>query len=294
MRLRQATYDSQKGISFFHGRRHKFSFIFVPVVILFLFLIVGVFGSWLTPYSAADTDLTARLQPGFWEGNWSHPLGTDTLGRDVLTRILAGGRMTLAFSLLSMFFAGSVGTLLGLIAGYFGSWVDLVIMRIVDMALSVPFILLAMVLTLAMGVGFVNLVIVISLLLWAGYARQVRAETLSIKERDYVAFARIAGVSNRRIIATHIFPNLVHVVIVLTTLQVGHVILMESALSFLGVGIPPPTPVWGQMVAEGRQVLNTAWWVALFPGSAIAIVVLSLNLVGDWLRDRLDPKLERV
>lgn len=273
---------------------HRPGFIYIPMFILFLFVFVGVFGPWLAPHSTTDVDLSNRNEAGFWDGNWSNPLGTDSLGRDIFSRIIVGTRTTLEFCVLAIAIAGTVGTLLGLVAGYFGSWVDVVIMRLVDLALSVPFILLAMVFTVALGASFMNLVIVIALLLWAGYARQVRAEVLTLKERDFVALAKVAGVSTPRIIARHIFPNLTHLIIVLATLQVGYVILIEAALSFLGVGIPPPEPVWGTMVAEGRILLNTAWWVATFPGIAIGLVVLSLNLLGDWLRDKLDPRLRQV
>jgi peptide/nickel transport system permease protein len=265
--------------------------IIIPMVILFLFVFMGCFGPLLAPYSPTQGNLAERYQPGFWEGNWAHPFGTDSLGRDVFSRVIAGTRTTLSFCLLAVFLAGALGTILGLAAGYFGSWVDMLIMRLVDVALSVPYILLAMVLAVVLGAGFMNLVLVISLLLWAGYARQVRAETVSLKERDFVALARIAGVSSPGIIIRHILPNLTHTLIVLATLQVGYVILLEAALSFLGVGIPPPQPVWGTMVSEGRGVLNTAWWAATFPGLAIGAVVLSLNLLGDWLSDWLNPRL---
>ncbi|MBL7120186.1 MAG: ABC transporter permease [Dehalococcoidia bacterium] len=289
-----ALLDRVKLKRFLPSKKRRPGYIVIPMAILALFLFVGAFGPMLAPHSPTDMKLSIKYDAGFWDGNWSYPLGTDQMGRDVLSRIIVGARTTLTFCLLAIAFAGTVGTLLGLIAGYFGSWVDMMIMRIVDLAMSVPFILLAMVLTIALGQSFMNLVIVISLLLWAGYARQVRAETLSIKERDFVAFAKVSGVSSPRIVATHVFPNLLHVVVVLATLQVGYVILMEAALSYLGVGIPPPEPVWGTMVADGKNVLNTAWWVSAFPGIAIGAVVLSLNLFGDWLRDKLDPRLRQV
>jgi len=276
------------------GKRRRLSLIVIPAFILAVFVIVGIFGPWMTPHDPNEQDITMRYEPGFWAGDWSHPMGTDALGRDVFSRVIEGTRTTLTFSALAIALAGLVGTVLGLMAGYFGSWVDVVVMRLVDVALSVPFILLAMVLTVALGPGFANLVIVIAFLLWAGYARQIRGETLSIKNRDFVALAKVSGVSAPRIIIRHIFPNVRHTIIVLATLQVGYVILLEAALSFLGVGIPPPTPVWGTMVSDGRTVLNSAWWVATFPGIAISLVVLSLNLFGDWLRDKLDPKLRQV
>ncbi|MFC1999493.1 ABC transporter permease [Chloroflexota bacterium] len=276
------------------SRKRRPSIIIIPIVILSIFIFVGIFGPLLAPHPPDVADLSMSYEPGFWAGDWSHLLGTDEMGRDILSRLIVGCRTTLTFSILAITVGGIIGTLLGLISGYFGSWVDAIIMRLVDVALSVPFILLAMAFTVVFGVGFINLVFIISLLLWSAYARQVRAATLSIKERDFVAFAKVSGISTPRIIATHVFPNLTHIILVVATLQVGYVILIEAALSFLGLGIPPPTPVWGSMVAEGRSVLNIAWWVSTFPGIAIGAVVLSLNLFGDWLRDTLDPRLRQV
>jgi peptide/nickel transport system permease protein len=278
------------------GKKRRPPYIIIPIVILSLFLFMGVFGPLMAPHSPTDVELGIRLQPGIWsgEGDWSYPLGTDHLGRDIFSRILAGARVTLTFSMLAIALAGVIGTSLGLIAGYFGRWVDVIVMRLVDLAMSIPFVLLVMILAAAFGAGFTNLVLVVSVLLWAGYARQVRAEVLSLKERDYVAFAKVAGVSTPRILLRHILPNLTHTVVVLATLQVGYVILVEAALSFLGVGIPAPAAVWGSMVADGKAVMNSAWWVATFPGLAIGSVVLSLNLFGDWLRDKLDPRLRQV
>jgi peptide/nickel transport system permease protein len=189
---------------------------------------------------------------------------------------------------------GALGTALGLISGYFGGWVDSVLMRLVDISLSLPTILLALVLVAAVGPSFGTVIGVLVVLLWARYARLVRGETLAIKERDFIARARVAGASHARIMARYIFPNVVNSLIVLATLQVGYVILLESALSFLGAGLPRPTPAWGLMIADGRELIVTAWWVSMFPGLAIMLTVLALNLLGDWLRDHFDPKLRHV
>jgi peptide/nickel transport system permease protein len=202
--------------------------------------------------------------------------------------------VSLVVSLIAILVGGAIGTGLGLISGYFGRWVDSLIMRLVDISLSLPTILLALVLVAAVGPSFGTVIIVLVVLLWARYARLVRAETLAMKERDFIARARVAGASHVRIMLRYIFPNVVNSLVVLATLQVGYVILLESALSFLGAGLPRPTPAWGLMIADGRELIVTAWWVSMFPGLAIMLTVLSLNLLGDWLRDHLDPKLRHV
>jgi peptide/nickel transport system permease protein len=227
-------------------------------------------------------------------GSIEYPLGTDKVGRDVLSRIIYGARVSLRISLEAIIISGVVGTTLGLLAGYFGGKVDALIMRLVDISLGLPIILVALVFVAALGPSFKTVIAVITVLLWARYARQVRGETLSIKERDFVARARVAGASSFRIMFRYLLPNVVNSLIVLATLQVGFVILLESSLSFLGAGIPRPTPAWGLMVADGRELIVTAWWISMFPGIAIMLTVLSLNLMGDWLRDRLDPKLQNV
>jgi peptide/nickel transport system permease protein len=216
------------------------------------------------------------------------------MGRDILSRIIHGARISLVVSLVAIFVSGSIGTVLGLISGYFGGRLDTVIMRLVDVSLALPTILLALVLVAAVGSSFGTVIAVITVILWARYARQVRGETLSLKTQDFIARARVSGASHVRIMVRYIFPNVVNTLVVLATLQVGAVILLESTLSFLGAGIPRPTPAWGVMIADGRELIVTAWWVALFPGLAIMLTVLSLNLLGDWLRDHLDPKLKHV
>ncbi len=269
----------------------------VPAAILLLFLVIpAVFAPYVAPHDPLKGSLSKRLKPPAWAqgGSIEYPLGTDKMGRDILSRIIYGARISLVVSLMAIFVGGSIGTALGLIAGYFGGKFDAVIMRLVDISLSLPTILLALVLVSAVGPSFSTVITVIAVILWARYARQARGETLSVKEQDFIARARVAGASHLRIMLRYIFPNIVNSLIVIATLQVGAVILLEASLSFLGVGIPRPTPAWGVMVADGRELIVTAWWVSMFPGFAIMLTVLALNLFGDWLRDHLDPKLKQV
>ena len=265
-------------------------------ILLFLLVLPGFFAPYLAPHSPIRGSLRARLTPPMWVqgGTITHPLGTDKVGRDILSRIIYGARISLAVSIVAILVSGAVGTALGLMAGYFGGRLDALIMRLVDISLGLPVILLALVFVAAVGASFGTVVGVTAVLLWARYARQVRGETLSIRERDFVARARVAGASHFRIMLRYIFPNVVNTLTVLATLQIGAVILLESALSFLGAGIPRPTPTWGSMIADGRDLIVVAWWIAMFPGLAIMLTVLSLNLLGDWLRDHLDPKLRNV
>ena len=279
----------------------------IPITIMLVVLVLpAIFANWVAPHHPRIGSLSNRLVPPAWvdaqgegifatpAGSWTHPLGTDKQGRDILTRIIYGARVSLMVAVISITLAGITGTILGLMAGYFGGNVDHLIMRLVDIALSIPAILLALVLAVALGPSFQTVIIVIVSIFWSRYARLVRGETLSLKHQDFVARARVAGASNTRIIARHIFPNLVNTIIVLATLEVGQVILLEATLRFLGAGLPRPTPAWGLMVASGRELIVTAWWVAAFPGLAIVLAVLSMNLFGDWLRDRLDPKLRNL
>ena len=280
-----------------HAMRQARRLPLVPLFILtFLLVIPAVFATVVAPHDPLKGSLSKRLRAPVWQegGSIEYPLGTDKLGRDILSRIIYGARVSLAVSAVAIFVGGIVGTSLGLISGYFGGRVDGLLMRLVDISLSLPTILLALVLVAAVGPSFGTVITVLVILLWARYARLVRGETLSIKERDFIARARVAGASHTRIMARYILPNVVNSLIVLATLQVGYVILLESALSFLGAGLPRPTPAWGLMVADGRELIVSAWWVSMFPGLAIMLTVLALNLLGDWLRDRLDPKLRNV
>ena len=236
-------------------------------------------------------ETVVRLNQG---GSWEYPLGTDKQGRDVLSRIIYGSRVSLTVSCLAIVLGGFLGTALGMIAAFRGGLTDAIVMRVVDIKLAFPSILLALTLVSAIGSGFSTVIIVIALLLWARYARIVRGDALAIKQRDFIDRARVSGASNLRIMLHHIFPNVMNTVVVLATLEVGHVIILESTLSFLGAGIPAPTPAWGVMAADGRELITSAWWIFLFPCLAIVLTVLSMNLLGDWLRDRLDPKLRNV
>jgi peptide/nickel transport system permease protein len=267
-----------------------------PGVILGVLVITAVFAPWLAPQSPTAGDITAKLIPPMWmEGaDTAHPLGTDRFGRDVLSRIIYGSRISLLVSLIAIGVAGTVGTLIGLVSGYRGGLTDVLLMRLTDIALSLPLILIAVVLVAVSEPSFRNVILVIALLLWPRFARQIRGETLAIKEQDFVALAVVAGRSTPWIISRHIFPNVVPTLLVISTLQVGYVILLEGTLSFLGVGVPPPNPAWGLMIADGRGFLATAWWISLFPGLAMLLTVLAVNLMGDWLRDHLDPKLRQV
>src|SRR5437879_5808725 len=268
----------------------------VPGSILALLVFTAVFAAYLAPQSPTAGDITQKLIPPVWmeRGDWEHPLGTDRFGRDVLSRIIYGSRISLLVSLIAIGVAGTFGPLLGLFSGYRGGLTDTILMRLTDIALSLPLILIAVVLVAVSEPSFGNVVLVIALLLWPRFARQVRGETLGIKEQDFVALAVVAGRSSAWIIARHILPNVTPTLLVISTLQVGYVILLEGTLSFLGVGVPPPNPAWGLMIADGRGFLATAWWISLFPGLAMLLTVLAVNLMGDWLRDHLDPKLRQL
>src|SRR5688572_18169179 len=269
----------------------------VALTLLVLFLVgPALLAPLVAPHDPLKGSLSKRLKPPVWDerGSSTHLLGTDKLGRDILSRMIYGARVSLTVSMVAIFVGGIIGTGLGLMSGYFGGKVDSLLMRLVDISLSLPTILLALVLVAAVGPSFGTVLTVLVVLLWARYARLVRGETLGIKERDFIARARVAGASHVRIMLKYLFPNVINSLIVLATLQVGYVILLESALSFLGAGLPRPTPAWGLMVADGRELIVSAWWVSMFPGLAIMLTVLSLNLLGDWLRDHLDPKLRNV
>jgi peptide/nickel transport system permease protein len=268
----------------------------IPGAILLALVLTAVCAPYLAPHSPTEGDITRKLIPPVWmeRGDWEHPLGTDRFGRDVLSRIIYGSQISLVVSLIAIGLAGTVGTLLGLISGYRGGLIDAVLMRLTDIGLSLPTILIAVVLVAVSEPSFGNVILVVALLLWPRFARQIRGETLAIKEQDFVALAVVAGRSSAWIIRRHIFPNVVPTLLVISTLQVGYVILLEGTLSFLGVGVPPPNPAWGLMIADGRGFLATAWWISLFPGLAMIATVLAVNLTGDWLRDHLDPKLRQL
>lgn len=267
--------------------------VWLALAFIILFILVALAAPWITPYDPLAGSLRARLDPPVWQegGSWAHVLGTDRLGRDILSRIMAGARISLAVCALVIAIAGSVGTAIGILSGYYGGWLDRVLMRLVDLALSFPVILLALLIGAISGPSFGNIILVISLVLWSQYARMARGETLKVRKEDYVDLARTSGMGDLYIIMRHVLPNIAPPLIVVATLQVGVVIVLESSLSFLGVGVPPPNPSWGSMVADGRSYITSAWWLCMLPGLAILFVVMSVNIVGDALADRINPAL---
>jgi len=268
----------------------------IPILIIAVMVIMALFAPMLAPYSPIDQTLPDKLLPPVWVegGSMKYILGTDGFGRDMLSRLIYGARVSLIVALLALTAGGGVGLLIGIVAGYVGGALDSLLMRLVDAAFTFPAILFALLLAVTMGQGLGTLVIAISLLLWASFARVIRGEVLSLKQRDFIALAKVRGCSSLRIMLTHVLPNVMNTFMVLVTLNIGVVIVAEASLSFLGAGIPPPTPTWGLMISEGRGRIASAWWVSLIPGVAITLLVLSVNLFGDWLRDRLDPRLRQV
>ena len=264
--------------------------------IIVAFVVVALLAPLLSPADPYEQSLRNRFRPPVWEerGAWAHPLGTDRLGRDLFSRILWGARVSLAAGVVTVLVASAFGAAVGLVAGYYGGRVDAMLMRITDATMAFPVILLALILAVTAGPSFANVVLAIAVILWARYARVIRGQVLTLMHLDFIAQARLAGAGASRIITRHLFPNTLNTLMVLVTLQIGYVIIVEASLSFLGAGIPPPTPAWGSMIAEGREFVTSAWWVSMFPGLAILLVVLAFNLLGDWLRDTFDPKLRQL
>ena len=269
----------------------------IPIFVVAILLVCAVFADIISPHDprGKDESIKIRTQKTMLPPlqSWSNPLGTDRTGRDVLSRMIYGARTSAVISLIALGSGAVVGTILGLAAGYRGGWIDAVIMRVVDTVLAFPLILVALLIIVVMGPGIHSIILAIALTTWARFARQVRGEVLAIKEQDFVTLAIIAGVPEPIILRRHIFPNVVNTLLIVVSLQVGGVILTEASLSYLGLGLPPDEPAWGIMVSEGRNFVISAWWLSLFPGVAITLVVLAFNFFGDWLRDTLDPKLRR-
>jgi peptide/nickel transport system permease protein len=267
----------------------------VGALIVGLVIVAALAAPLLVTTDPIDQDLTVVLRPPFWmeDGSVRHPLGTDHLGRDVYSRLVYGARISLTISVLAALLGAAAGVAAGLVAGYLGGWLDAVIMRIVDLNLAFPLILLALAVVALLGASLRNLIIVMAITTWMIYARVVRGLTLALREQEFVQAIRALGAHDRRIIARHVLPNVLPPVMVIWTLEVARVILMESALSFLGLGVPPPTPTWGRMLAEGRDYLTVAGWISIFPGIAIMVTVLGINFLGDGLRDLLDPRLRQ-
>jgi len=264
----------------------------IPVIILLILILSAIFADFLALHDPEIGNPRRRLLPPFWEerGTLQFPLGTDTMGRDILSRLIYGARISLLVAFGAVIFAGCLGTAAGVTAGFFGGWVDQVIMRFTDAWLSIPMVMFGMLMAVIVGPGVFNIVVIMSLVFWTRYARVARGETLSLKTRDFVHLATIAGCGKFRIMRKHILPNVMNSVITLASLQIGIAVVVEASLTFLGVGVPPPKPAWGLMLSEGRGGLIAGyWWLVVFPGMAIALLVMSFNLVGDWLRIYLDP-----
>lgn len=268
----------------------------LPIVLLGTVTVCAIFAPLIAPYDHVEQDLRSRNAPPAWfaKGNTKHLLGADQVGRDILSRTLYGARISMLVAGTALGSGVLVGTGLGLIAGYFGGIIDEVIMRIVDIWLALPFLLVALVVAVVLGQSLATITGLLALAAWSTFVRNVRAEVLSLKTRDYVAMAKVADASTLRILIRHILPGVMGTITVIATLRVGGLILTEASLSYLGAGLPSPTPAWGLMVAEGQKYLINAWWVALFPGMAIFVVVMSFNFLGDWMRDRFDPKLRQM
>jgi ABC-type dipeptide/oligopeptide/nickel transport system permease subunit len=265
-------------------------------VVLALVLTVAIGAPLLAPHDVTAFDLLHRLSPPAWDagGSWTHPFGTDPLGRDVLSRVIHGARTSLGIAGVAMLIAAALGILLGLLSGYAGSWADALIMRLADIQLSFPYLLLAIAVMALLKPSLINLVVVLVLRSWVVYARLIRVVTLSTREREFVTAARALGGGGARVVFRHIAPNVVGPSIVVSSFQLAELIIVESSLSFLGLGVQPPTPSWGSMVSEGRAYVSSAWWLAAFPGLAIVLTVLGANLTGDALRRALDPRLRGV
>ena len=272
----------------------------IPIFFISILVLLAVFAD-VTGYDPELPALRDRTLPMFSEpvdpltkDLTRHWLGADQFGRDTLTRIMHGARITLYVLLISAVSGTIIGTAYGLIAGYFGGFVDDILMRILDLVYSIPFLLLALVAAIVFDPSLTVVIVLLAFLAWPAFVRNVRAEILTLKERDYIMYARVAGASRLRMMYKHLLPGVINTVIVIATLRIGQLILAEASLSFLGAGVPPPTPVWGALVAEGRDYLNSAWWVSIWPSLGIFLVVMSLNFLGDWFRDKFDPRLRQL
>ena len=267
----------------------------LALICLVPLLVFGFFGEWLVPHNPEAINPARALEPPvFAGGGWDHILGTDHTGRDILSRVIDGAGNSLTVAFFGVALAGLFGTVVGMVAGYARGAADEILMRIVDMQLALPPILLAVLLAAIIGGGLTTVIATLMITFWSTYARVVRGETMSQMQRDYVALARVAGASQWRILYRHVFPNLMSPVVVLGTLQLGAAVGLEAALTFLGLGIQPPASAWGLMISDGRLFMSQAWWIPTIPGIAIVMTVLGANLLGDWLRDKLDPRLRQL
>jgi peptide/nickel transport system permease protein len=284
---------SGRPLAFWRGE----GFPLVPALILLSIALIAIFADYLAPHDPQIGSLARRFRPPAWQqgGSMTYLLGTDHVGRDVLSRLIFGARVSMIVGLAAVLVAGTIGTVLGIISGYLGGWVDQVIMRVTDTWLALPALTFAIFLAAIVGPSEFNIVIILGSVYWTRYARVIRGEVLSLKEREFVRLAIVAGCSRTVIMRRHILPNVINSAIVLGTLMLGVVIVTEASLSFLGVGVPPPKPAWGLMLADGKNGLMVGyWWLTVLPGICIMLMVLSANLLGDWLRVKLDPQLRQL
>lgn len=268
----------------------------VGSVLMLTMLVVAVLAPWIAPHPYDEQNLRVRTAPPVWaaEGSASHLLGTDQLGRDILSRIIFGTRVSLGLATGSIAVAAVIGILLGLVAGYYGGGVDALIMRITDVQLSLPYLLFAIAVVAILGPSITNLILIMVLYSWAAYARLIRVATMSLRTREFVTASRSLGARDARLLLRHIAPNVLAPAIIVTTYKFAELVIMEASLSFLGLGVQPPMPSWGGMLGEGREYFTTAWWLTTFPGVTIILAALGANVLGDSLRDFLDPRLRRL
>jgi len=268
----------------------------IPAAIMFVIVFGAVFAPLLAPYEPQKGDLRARNIPPVWldGGDSAHWLGTDNLGRDMYSRMLYGARISLFVAAVAVIFGLLAGTTTGIVAGYYGGMVDEILMRLVDLWSSLPFLLIALIVAVSVGPSLGMVIALLAVSSWSAGSRNIRAEVLSLRGREYVQMSRVMNASDFRIIVRHLLPNVMHVVIVITTLRTGSMIIAEAGLSFLGVGVPASVPTWGLMIAQGQKFLTSTWWMSIMPGVAIFLIVLSFNFLGDWLRDRFDPRLNQL
>jgi peptide/nickel transport system permease protein len=266
-----------------------------PIIILLTIIFVAVFAKQISPFAPDEMNLRYRLKPPGTEADGRRfLLGTDTLGRDLLSRIFSGAQVSLLVATVGLLFGGTLGLAIGIVSGYFGGTVDALLMRLTDAFLAIPTLLIALVFSMTIGPGILTVMAALSLVSWSRFSRIIRSEVLLLKERAFILQAKVAGCSSLRIMLVHILPNVFNTFLVLATLQLSQLILIEATLSFLGAGIVPPTPTWGNMIDDGRNYIMNAWWISMFPGIALSLTVYSFNTLGDWLRDRLDPKLRQL
>jgi peptide/nickel transport system permease protein len=281
-------------MGFLYKKLRKSFFGKLGLAIVFFFVFLAVFGPFVAPHNPDAMNLAKRLAPPVWakEGTWKHPFGTDMLGRDVLSRVICGTRNSMVVGLLSSFVALSIGVSLGMISGYLGGGFDVVVMRMIDIMIAIPAVMLAVVLVAIIGPYPISIIIAMGITMWSEYAKVIRSRILVLREEPFVLAAKTMGASDGRIIWKHIFPNIIYIIIVIFTLQIGLIILWSAGLSFIGLG--GTTLSWGWDVAAGRVYLGSAWWLSTVPGLAIFLCVLGYNLFGDWLRDALDPSIKKV